>query len=603
MKQQGEGSAVGEMVTADNYDRNKDIIVLLPLSEEVKKLNVRGIAIKGSTIAVEYKNRTIVSTLYRDDVYKTFTVFDKMVNGSVDSEAKEAIKRCLSANWLESIFTLEPISIQSQRMASVLVRIATEYADFFFKDQHWTPYAFVKMSDHNEVIAIESGKFKRLLAKLFYDKTDKSVPSTDAINNAIQILQAKAEYEGQTIPLSLRVAKSEDDSLYYDLTDDKHRCVKVTDKNWEIVIETHPLFARYIQTAQVEPSRDYEPDVFDKFIELTNIKDESDKLLLKVYIVSLLVPEIAHVMLLLHGEKGSAKSTLQKLIKLLVDPSKPALLTVHSDRNEFIQQCWQNHVVYYDNLKHSPDWLSDEACKAVTGIGSSKRKLFTNSDTIVYEYKRCLGFNGINIMLTEPDALDRSLMIEQQRIPKESRRLESVIYQEFESLKPGLLGYIFDTLVKAKQKVSSIKVDDLPRMADFALWGEAIATAMDYEPQEFINAYYENIGKQNIEAIEYNPLGQAIVKLCDEISVDYYDSMSECLSKLLEVAERNSINTESRAWPKSANWLNRYLNKIRSNLLEGPKIEITVNRLTTDEEIAGKEYKKNTAMIKIRKIA
>lgn len=589
--------------SANNDDRSKDTLVLLPLSEELKKLNVKGIVIKGSTIAVEYKTRTIVSTLYRDDVYKTFSVFDKMVNGSVDFEIKEAIKRCLSSNWLESIFTLEPSSIQSQRTAAALVELAIQSADLFFKDQHGTPFAFVKMIDHNEVIAIESGRFKRLLAKMFYDKYDKTVPSTDAISNAIQILQAKAEYESQTILLSLRVAKSEDGSIYYDLTDDKHRCIKVTDMNWEVISETPILFARYSQTAQVEPSRQYESGVFDNFIKLTNINDENDKLLLKVYIVSLFVPEIAHVMLLLHGEKGSAKSTLQKLIKLLVDPSKPALLTVHSDRNEFIQQCWQNHVVYYDNLKHAPDWLSDEACKAVTGVGSSKRKLFTDSDTIVYEYKRCLGFNGINIMLTEPDALDRSLMIEQQRIVKESRRLESVIYQEFEGLKPGLLGYIFDILVKAKQKVSSIRLDDLPRMADFALWGEAIARAMGYEPLEFINAYYDNIGKQNIEAIEYNPLGQAIVKLCDEINGDYYDSMSECLSKLLEVAQRNNISTESKAWPKSANWLNRYLNKIRSNLLEGPKIEITVNRLTKDEQIGGKEYKKNTAMIKIRKIA
>jgi hypothetical protein len=31
----------------------------------------------------------------------------------------------------------------------------------------------------------------------------------------------------------------------------------------------------------------------------------------------------------------------------------------------------------------------------------------------------------------------------------------------------------------------------------------------------FLNAYYENIGRQNIEAIEANPLGQAIAKFCN----------------------------------------------------------------------------------------
>ena len=50
-------------------------------------------------------------------------------------------------------------------------------------------------------------------------------------------------------------------------------------------------------------------------------------------------------------------------------------------------------------------------------------------------------------------------------------------------------------------------------MADFAIWGEAIAWAMGYKDLEFIKIYYDNIGKQNVEAIENNALGQAIARL------------------------------------------------------------------------------------------
>ena len=126
--------------------------------------------------------------------------------------------------------------------------------------------------------------------------------------------------------------------------------------------------------------------------------------------------------------------------------------------------------------------------------------------------RRCLGFNGINISLSEPDALDRSMMIELDRISKENRKVESDIMAEFMRLRPQLLGYILGILVKALQIKPTIKLNDLPRMADFALWGEAIARAMGYNDLEFIQAYYENIGKQNIEAIEANPLGLAIAK-------------------------------------------------------------------------------------------
>ena len=70
-------------------------------------------------------------------------------------------------------------------------------------------------------------------------------------------------------------------------------------------------------------------------------------------------------------------------------------------------------MAFYDNVKHVPSWLSDEACKAVTGIGQTRCKLYTDDDDILYEYKRCLGFNGINLNLTEPDALDRTAYIDE----------------------------------------------------------------------------------------------------------------------------------------------------------------------------------------------
>ena len=93
-----------------------------------------------------------------------------------------------------------------------------------------------------------------------------------------------------------------------------------------------------MQTPQVLPSTDYEPDIFDKFMALTNVKTREDKILLRVYIVSLFIPEIQHVILQICGEKGGAKSMLQTMIKDLVDPAKPRLFSIHKDRMEFIQQ-------------------------------------------------------------------------------------------------------------------------------------------------------------------------------------------------------------------------------------------------------------------------
>ena len=233
----------------------------------------------------------------------------------------------------------------------------------------------------------------------------------------------------------------------------------------------------------------------------------------------MLVPEIAHAINITHGEKGSAKTTLCVMVKDLIDPDALGLLTTPNDKKEFVQQLSHNHLVVYDNVKSVPHWFSDEICRAVTGIGNSKRRLYSDDEDIIYRYKRCVMVNGINISLTEPDALDRSILTEVARIPNEQRRELSQVIAEFQQIKPKLLAYILDTLVKALQIKPTVQLTNLPRMADLSVWGESIARAMGYNNLEFINAYYENIGKQNIEALESEPLGQVISKFCD----DYLD--------------------------------------------------------------------------------
>jgi len=487
--------------------------------------------------------------------------------------------------------------LEAHTQAESIMELIDKNVKGIFLDQNATAHAAIRMEDHNEIIPVNSSKFKRYVAKLFWDRNHKVV-STETIKNAINIVQARAEYESETIPLSLRVAWK-DDAIYYDLTDSKWHSVRISKDEWQLVRNTPVLFTRHNPLPQVEPLKPYVPDIMDKWIDSLNITNSSHKLLMKVYVISLFIPDIAHVMLDLFGEKGSAKSTLFLQIKNLVDPCRPSLLTLHNDRKEFIQQLTHYWLCYYDNIRHIPGWLSDEACRAITGVGNTKRELFTDDDDIVRQYKRCLGFNGINICLTQEDALDRSILIDLERITPDKRRTEAEVLARFEELKPMLLGFIFDTIVKALQIKPSINLTELPRMADFAVWGEAIARAMGYKENAFLAAYFDNIGRQNIEAIEAHPLGSAIAKLvhCWQPGHDSWEgSPQELLEQLEIIAPSLKIDTKSRNWPRTPNTLSRRLNQIKSNLLEGLNIKVIIDRRTTGE-------KANTAVIRIVKIS
>ena len=270
--------------------------------------------------------------------------------------------------------------------------------------------------------------------------------------------------------------------------------------------------------------------MFDEFISLFNLKKTNKedkeysakdiKLLLKCYIISLFIPEIPKPIKLLHGEQGGAKSTNQELVKMLVDPRSIQSLTFLRDVNEFIQQLSYIYIAFYDNVSVIQDWISDLLCGAVTGSSFSKRSLWTNNDDFYYNFKRIIGINGIDLAATKADLLDRSIIIETERIAKKDRKKIKKIWEKFNQLKPYVHGYIFDILVKVLRYKAEHREIDFPnglnRMADWEEYAEIISRCMGNPDGEFQRVYQENIGVQIDEAIESSPLSQAILEFMSE---------------------------------------------------------------------------------------
>ena len=521
------------------------------------------------------------------------------------NDALKFVGRSINSNTGESGDSNNKINNATSHgsAAEIIVELVLE-SSTLFKDEFGIPHALVNINKQNEVLPIKSNKLEYYLSKLYYENKDKKIPNVEAINNAKRTLGARAIFEGQTIPLHLRVAWSNDEnkeSIYYDMTDDKKRCIKIIKGNgWKLVEnQTEVLFKRYgHETSQFEPSHDYDSKILDKFVNSLNIKNDNHKLLIKIWIISLLIPDISIPMLLPYGEKGSAKSTLQKKIKMLIDPSSLDLISFYDNKTQFIQQLSHNFLCFYDNVRHAPPWLSDETCRAITGGAFSKRELFTDDEDIHYKYKKRVSFSGINVIFTEEDALDRSIKLGLERIRDEDNIPETRLLDEFKQQIPQLLGYIFDVLSKALEIKDSVELERLPRMADFAEWGEAIARAIGYKPLEFMNAYFENIEEQNIDIITANPFADAISRFVDYDMNSWISSPQTLIKYLKEFADNNNIDNSK--FPKNPQAISRKLNKIKSNLREGLFIEVIVDRITSGK---GNKKQLNTAIIKIRKIS
>ena len=82
-------------------------------------------------------------------------------------------------------------------------------------------------------------------------------------------------------------------------------------------------------------------------------------------------------------------------------------------------------------------------------------------------------------------------------------------------------------------------------MADYCRWGYAIAEAIGYGGQTFLDAYRRNISRANENALSEDPIAAAVVAFMRERS-SWSGYVAKLLTELERVAEDEKINIAHR---------------------------------------------------------
>jgi hypothetical protein len=265
--------------------------------------------------------------------------------------------------------------------------------------------------------------------------------------------------------------------------------------------------------------------------------------------------------LVLHGEQGAAKSTTARVLRALVDPNAAALRANPKDPHDLMIAAVNGWVVNLDNLSHLPAWLSDAICRLSTGGGFAIRELYSDSDEVLFDAQRPVILNGIEELATRGDLLDRSVILYLEEIPKAERKREAVFWQEFEAALPKLLGVLLNAVSTALAKVGTIELDELPRMADFAVWGAAAAPALGWNAEAFLEAYTGNREAANELTLEASPIKPFISHKAD---MGFNGSAQQLLEDLNIIA--NEQIKRQKTWPKNGRSLSNALRRIAPNL-------------------------------------
>jgi hypothetical protein len=442
------------------------------------------------------------------------------------------------------------------------------------------------------LMPLRGSQFKNWLAGLMYD-TEGKVPNSNALRSAVNVLSNKARKNENRHILHNRTAPDPaGNGFWIDMCDKNWRAIHVTEEGWEIVDEPPILFRRFTHQKPLpvpfKVTEKEEAKTALKLLQFMNLKKEEDKIMFMCSVISYFVPEIEHPCLCTAGPHGSAKSMFFELTKEIVDPSITGTMSMSNDENGLAQQLYHNYFVCYDNLSSLNNWKSDMLCRAVTGAGFSKRKLFTDDEDIIYQFYRCVGLNGINVSARKGDLLDRIILFMLEQIPDEKRKQKSKLLAEFEEERAKILGAMLAVLSKAIKLEKEIKLDSFKRLADFHKWGCAIAQALGYTAEKFNEAYTAKVELQNEEALSASLIATALLEyLKANLDKAEYDSEDESpiftfemtptewFKEVTVFANYKGIKTSKGYWPSDASHFVRKINEVKPNL---EKTGILINR-------------------------
>jgi hypothetical protein len=415
------------------------------------------------------------------------------------------------------------------------------------------PYAIIDAAGVRQVLSIKSASFSEWVASRYYAEKKASL-SDASLQTALNILSGKAVFEGRTVEVHTRIAKTEA-GYWLDLCNDQWQAVRVDASGWQVV--SGPMTPLFRRSSSMQPiPTPAKGGSLNELWRLINIPQE-DRWLIVTWLLECLRPETPHVVLELVGEQGSAKSTTQKILKMLIDPNIANLRAAPKKVEDVWISACNSHLLSFENISFLGQEYQDALCVMATGGAHATRTHYSNLDETIIESRKPIVINGIVVNVTAQDLLDRSLSIE---LPPVERRLQSQeVTAGFEVHYPHLVGSLLDEFVKALSMLGSITIgdEDKPRMLDFAYLGEAVFRANGLPAGAFI-AQYKALRQKGIErTIEASPIGLALLSYLQ----DCPDGWSGQLTHLLRLLDGYKPAGGSN-WPRSAKALGDALRRL-----------------------------------------
>lgn len=417
-------------------------------------------------------------------------------------------------NLLSYAKLLEPANTNTKPVSPDTAAPSGDTTDIeVWKTPDGEPYATLGRDGHFEHWPIGSSTFKNFLSYQHYQVTEKML-SQSALDDQRRTYEGQALFVGDIHPVFNRIGTL-GRTLYVDLGGADWKAVAIDSEGWQVIDHPPARFtrARSMQALPIPAAGSGDINLLRPFL---NTATEADFQMLVAWLIGCFHPKGPYPILILNGEQGSAKSTTARVLRSLIDPANPIARSAPNSEQDLVIAAKHNHVLAFDNLSTIKPMMADAFCRMATGGGFGTRKLHTDSDEMLFSATRPCLLNGIPDLAGRPDLADRAIVVSLPVIPSIKRAFEGEFNKSLDAAMPRILAGLLDAVSTALANLSSVRLTERPRMADFAKWVSAAEPALGWTQGAFLEAYAANRSNGDRSTVEGNPVGLAILKLIQD---------------------------------------------------------------------------------------
>ncbi|HXH58917.1 hypothetical protein [Iamia sp.] len=195
-------------------------------------------------------------------------------------------------------------------------------------------------------------------------------------------------------------------------------------------------------------------------------------------------------------------------------------------------------------------WLSDAICRAVTGDGTVRRRLYSNDSLTVLAFRRVIMLSAIDTGALRGDLADRLLLVDLDRIGPGQRRDDADLRAAYTDGAPRFFAALLTLTSKVLEALPTVSLAERPRMADFAKVLAAVDIVLGTDA---LGTYRGQATRLAVEVIDSDPVAVAVRAMLDRAR-EWVGTAGDLLDEL-------TPDRAPKGWPTTARGMSAALRR------------------------------------------